>query len=150
MALNTNFNAKNGISVGIPSVPVIDNVGNATFKSISATSNISVSGTSFLSGGVGIGTRTPNEKLTVVGGISSTSVIYASGGNSNIWNQTYSAYQATSGNFAVKNADNNFTAPQTISGAISSNSNIYGANIYSNNVKVATENFSIAMAIALG
>jgi hypothetical protein len=37
------------------------------------------------SGNVGIGTDTPNEKLTIVGNISSTSVVYASGGNSNLW-----------------------------------------------------------------
>lgn len=45
MALNLKFNAKNGISVGLSSIPVIDNVGDATFNSISASSNISVSGT---------------------------------------------------------------------------------------------------------
>ena len=37
-------------------------------------------------GNVGIGTGTPNEKLTVSGNISATGVLYASGGNSNQWN----------------------------------------------------------------
>jgi len=36
MALNNKFNAKNGISVGIPSVSVVDNVGNAIFPTVSA------------------------------------------------------------------------------------------------------------------
>lgn len=45
---------------------------------------------------VGINTETPNEELTVVGDISSSSVIYASGGNSNIWNESYSLIQSNS------------------------------------------------------
>lgn len=39
-------------------------------------------------GNVGIGTGTPNEKLTVNGNISGNGVIYASGGNSNLWNSS--------------------------------------------------------------
>ena len=45
---------------------------------------------------VGINTETPNEELTVVGDISSSSVIYASGGNSNVWNESYSLIQSNS------------------------------------------------------
>jgi len=37
------------------------------------------------SGNVGISTNTPNERLTVSGNISSTGILYASGGNSNLW-----------------------------------------------------------------
>lgn len=37
MALNTRFNAKNGLSVGIPNIPVIDSSRNATFVSVSAS-----------------------------------------------------------------------------------------------------------------
>jgi hypothetical protein len=47
----------------------------------------------------------------------------------------------------------NTTTPNetlTVSGNISASGNIYGNNIYSNNFKVATENFAVAMAIALG
>jgi hypothetical protein len=45
---------------------------------------------------VGINTETPNEELTVVGSISATEVVYASGGNSNIWNESYSLIQSNS------------------------------------------------------
>ena len=34
-------------------------------------------------------TTLPNEKLTVVGNISSSNVVYAQGGNSNLWNEAY-------------------------------------------------------------
>ena len=54
--------------------------------------------------GVGIYTSTPNKELTVVGEISATRVIYASGGNSNNWNSAYNIatlYQSTSGSFAT-------------------------------------------------
>lgn len=37
----------------------------------------------------GIGTRTPNEKLTVSGNISSNNLIYALGGNSQQWNSNF-------------------------------------------------------------
>jgi hypothetical protein len=39
-------------------------------------------------GFIGINTNTPNVELTVNGSISSNSVIYASGGNSDIWNRS--------------------------------------------------------------
>ena len=57
-------------------------------------------------------------------------------------------------NVGVKTSTPNKTL--TVSGEISATSdittsgNIYGNNIYSNNFKVATENFAVAMAIALG
>lgn len=64
-------------------------------------------------GNVGIGTGTPNEKLTVSGNISASGVVYASGGNSNQWNanatlfaqysagwqNTYNTVSANSGNW---------------------------------------------------
>ena len=52
------------------------------------------------SGNIGIGTITPNEKLTVVGNISATGVIYVSGGNSNQWNSNYSTTQSNSANWS--------------------------------------------------
>jgi hypothetical protein len=57
-------------------------------------------------------------------------------------------------NVGVKTSTPNKTL--TVSGEISATSdittsgNIYGSSIYSNNFKVATENFAVAMAIALG
>ena len=50
---------------------------------------------------VGVNTSAPNQKLTVVGNISSTAVVYASGGNSNNWNSTYTSYNTTSASFAT-------------------------------------------------
>ena len=47
----------------------------------------------------GIGTLTPNEALTVVGNISATQTIYASGGNSDQWNAVYSSTKNTSANW---------------------------------------------------
>jgi hypothetical protein len=51
-------------------------------------------------GFVGLGTATPNNRLTVVGVISSTNVIHASGGNSDLWNSTYTSVNANSANGA--------------------------------------------------
>jgi hypothetical protein len=45
--------------------------------------------------GVGIYTSNPNKELTVVGEISATKTIYASGGNSNQWNNVYSLVSTT-------------------------------------------------------
>ena len=52
-------------------------------------------------GFVGINTSTPNQQLTVVGNISASSVIYASGGNSNAWNTVYSVVCAASGSWSA-------------------------------------------------
>lgn len=49
---------------------------------------------------VGIGNATPNEKLTVSGNISSTNIVYASGGNSNLWNSVYTSVSANSANWS--------------------------------------------------
>jgi hypothetical protein len=54
--------------------------------------------------GVGIYTSTPNKELTVVGEISATKTIYASGGNSDQWNKAFNIstnYQSTSSSFAT-------------------------------------------------
>jgi hypothetical protein len=53
-------------------------------------------------GTVGIGLSSIsgiNNKLTVVGNISSTGVVYASGGNSDIWNSAYSTVQSNSADY---------------------------------------------------
>ena len=67
---------------------------------ISATGGLSVgTGTTTLyveNSLVGINTEFPNEELTVVGDISASNVVYASGGNSNIWNESYSLIQSNS------------------------------------------------------
>ena len=63
------------------------------------------------SGNIGIGTITPNERLTVVGNISATGVIYVSGGNSNQWNSNYSTTQSNSANWSdVYTTVRNFSA----------------------------------------
>jgi hypothetical protein len=51
-------------------------------------------------GYVGLGTPTPNERLTVVGNISSSSVVYALDGNSNLWNSVYTITNANSANWS--------------------------------------------------
>ena len=89
--------------------------------------------------------------LTVSNTISSTGVMYASGGNSNLWNQNTSAlYQATSGQFAVKNANNFFSASQSLTGDVTVRGTVYIDKGDGNPLQeVSTKNFSIAMAIAL-
>ena len=58
--------------------------------------------TIFNSGNVGIGTSTPNEKLTVVGNltvtgnISSSQILFSGNGNSDNWNSNYSLVQGKS------------------------------------------------------
>jgi hypothetical protein len=46
-------------------------------------------------------TTIPNERLTVVGGISATNIIYASGGNSDQWNSVYSTVNTNSANYIL-------------------------------------------------
>ena len=76
-------------------------------------------------GNVGIGTNLPNKKLTVVGDISSTEVIFALNGNSNLWNLAYSNVSANSGiwgeasNILTSNSakwNSNYTATNSNSG----------------------------------
>lgn len=47
-------------------------------------------------GKIGINSSAPYKELTVIGSISATEVIYASGGNSNNWNSVYSNVQSNS------------------------------------------------------
>ena len=52
-------------------------------------------------GFVGLGTATPNNRLTVVGNISSTGVVFASGGNSDLWNSVYTVVNTNSANYIL-------------------------------------------------
>ena len=52
-------------------------------------------------GNIGIGNTTPNERLTVSGNISSSNVVYALGGNSDLWNNTYTTVTTSSANYIL-------------------------------------------------
>ena len=83
--------------------------------SLGANGNVNINASQFAlinsTGNVGIGTTTPNEKLTVVGNISATGVATASGGNSNQWNSNYSTTQSNSANWSdVYTTVRNFSA----------------------------------------
>lgn len=52
---------------------------------------------------VGIKTSTPNKTLTVIGEISSTNTIWASGGNSIQWNKGYTIVESTSAKWSFTN-----------------------------------------------
>jgi hypothetical protein len=54
------------------------------------------------SGNIGINTTEPNQRLTVSGNLSATGVVYASGGDSNQWNNIITTYQSASSTFAPK------------------------------------------------
>jgi hypothetical protein len=58
-------------------------------------------------GNAGIGTATPNQRLTVIGGISATEIIYASTGNSTNWQNTSTFVQNNSAEFALNS--NNYS-----------------------------------------
>ena len=88
MALNTKFNAKNGISVGVPSVSIIDNVGNAIFPTVSAGQYLglqpSLSGLAALVGGNSLGSAltigtNDNYSLNVETGGSSRVTVTSAG-----------------------------------------------------------------------
>jgi len=122
----TTFNVNNLTttgSVGIKQTPLyfdadVATVGNSYGDlGLGSSNNIIINPNSNLIltqniGSVGIGTSVPNQKLTVVGNISGTAVIYASSGNSNQWNTAYSvvtAYPSTSSVFITNTVVNNLT-----------------------------------------
>jgi hypothetical protein len=70
---------------------------------------ISASGGVFIPGSIGIGTDSIDNALTVVGDVSSTRVVYASGGNSNQWNNIITTYQSASSTFASKVVTRSYT-----------------------------------------
>ena len=55
-----------------------------------------------LSSVIGIGTDTPNQNLTVVGGISSSATVYDKIGNSNQWNTSYTYLTGNSATLATR------------------------------------------------
>jgi hypothetical protein len=84
-----------------------------------------------LSSVIGIGTDTPNQNLTVVGGISSSAVVYDKIGNSNQWNTAYTYLTGNSATFAPYSYVNNTFLPLsggTLTGFLASLSSvqIYG------------------------
>jgi hypothetical protein len=93
-----------------------DVTSNLTFGTLSANNSIPVDRLTITStGNVGVNTTTPNERLTVVGNISSSAIIYASGGNSNLWNNANTiatTYQTASSTFATN------TTLNTVSGLL--------------------------------
>jgi hypothetical protein len=92
-------------------------------------------------GFVGLGTATPNERLTVVGNISSTAVIYALGGNSNLWNSTYTTVNANSANGAsVYTTVNSNSANYILDGGNTKGANITIGTIDNFNLNLETNN----------
>ena len=82
--------------------------------------------TLFISGNtVGVNTELPNEALTIVGNISSNSIVYSNDGNSNQWNSVYSSVASNSASYATINfANNKFFA--LTGGRIDGNVTIFG------------------------
>jgi hypothetical protein len=115
----TTFNVNNLTTtgrVGIKQTPLyfdadVANIGNSygTFgigalNDVSITPNNNLVLSPAVGYNVGVNTSAPNQKLTVVGNISGTAVIYVSGGNSDQWNNAYTiatTYQNASGSFAT-------------------------------------------------
>jgi hypothetical protein len=53
---------------------------------------------------LGVGTTSPNEKITTTGNISSLGIVYTSGGNSNLWSSVYTTVQNTSGSWGASSS----------------------------------------------
>ena len=88
------------------------------------------------SGDVGIGSTTPNQKLTVVGNISSNAIVYDGRGNSTQWNSVFSTFQSNSANYqAVRGIMTIADAGTTIINGIP-NHNPDGLDIFLNGVKL--------------
>jgi hypothetical protein len=103
------------MSVGdITGLPILEVNSNDSVTMGTYNSNtLVVSGTR-----VGVLTNNPNQALTVVGNISSTGVIYASGGNSNFWNLTYAAVTANSASWAGSGGSEAASATPTVIGTV--------------------------------
>ena len=98
------FTAYQSIDVST-TLPVLRITQRGTGESLRVEDEPTPDSTAFIvgsAGTVGIGLSSLsgiNTKLTVVGDISATGVIYASGGNSNKWNSIYTSVLNTSGNW---------------------------------------------------
>ena len=79
-SLNAIYISQGGPGAGIK----MDNAGSGPMMTLEGNGN------------VGIGTGTPNEKLTVNGKISSNNIIYALGGDSNQWNSSTTLFASSS------------------------------------------------------
>jgi len=104
-----------------------DVTSNLTFGTLSANNAVPVDRLTITStGNVGINTTAPNERVTVIGNVSSTGVIYASGGDSNLWNSAYTiatTYQNASGSFATNSTVNSVSGlltPLTVTNTLTS------------------------------
>ena len=103
--------------------------------------------TLFVSSGiVGINTEFPNHSLTVVGNISSSSIIYSDNGNSNQWNSVYTTVQAKSATEWDNALANSYTSSNflplsggTVSGSISASGVISAS---ASNIKINVINDS--------
>ena len=104
--------------------------GNNTAATISARITLNTSGD------IGIGSTTPNQKLTVVGNISSNAIVYDGRGNSTQWNSVFSTFQANSANYqAIRGIITITDAGTTIVDGIPAH-NPDGLDIFLNGVKL--------------
>jgi hypothetical protein len=105
-------------------------------------------------GFVGLGTSTPNNRLAVVGVISSTNIVYASGGNSDLWNSTYTSVNANSANgasvYTTTNANSaSWSSVYSTVCAASANYILDGGNTKGSNITIGTkDNFNLNLETA--
>jgi hypothetical protein len=73
----------------------------ASFYDKTNNPSLFLDGTSARLGNVGVKTAAPNEALTVVGNTSASGIVYSFGGNSNLWNSSYSTVCANSAQWSI-------------------------------------------------
>ena len=98
---NVDFIVKgNGSNLGNPLFKTDASTGRVGINGIgSPEAELEVDGTILATGSdprIGIGMTAPGEALTVSGNISASGIVYALGGSSTVWNQTYSDVSANS------------------------------------------------------
>ena len=82
-------------AAGLPIIQVDSTMSDVVTIGTYNTNTLVVSNTA-----VGMGTAVPNERLTVIGNLSSTGIVYALGGNSNNWNSAYTTLNSVSGSIS--------------------------------------------------